>query len=93
MEDHLVSPSRVSHRHDVGLAVRDDGDVRHEAGIEDGVGDLVDLAEERSLIAADEREMIHSVFELGDTIVREVMVPRTRRLCGATTGLTGCPCG
>jgi CBS domain containing-hemolysin-like protein len=25
----------------------------------------------------DEREMIHSVFELGDTIVREVMVPRT----------------
>lgn len=39
--------------------------------------DLVDLAEERSLIAADEREMIHSVFELGDTIAREVMVPRT----------------
>ena len=24
-----------------------------------------------------EREMIHSVFELGDTIAREVMVPRT----------------
>src|SRR6202044_1029740 len=24
-----------------------------------------------------ERDMIHSVFELGDTIVREVMVPRT----------------
>src|ERR671914_489158 len=39
--------------------------------------DLVDLAEQRSLIEPDEREMIHSVFELGDTIVREVMVPRT----------------
>jgi CBS domain containing-hemolysin-like protein len=39
--------------------------------------DLVDLAEERSLIAADEREMIHSVFELGETLAREVMVPRT----------------
>ncbi|MFZ0323729.1 MAG: hemolysin family protein [Actinomycetes bacterium] len=39
--------------------------------------DLVDLAEERSLIADDERQMIHSVFELGDTIAREVMVPRT----------------
>jgi CBS domain containing-hemolysin-like protein len=39
--------------------------------------DLVDLAEQRRLIEPDEREMIHSVFELGDTIVREVMVPRT----------------
>ncbi|MBO2446551.1 HlyC/CorC family transporter [Actinomadura barringtoniae] len=39
--------------------------------------DLVDLAEQRSMIEPDEREMIHSVFELGDTIVREVMVPRT----------------
>ena len=39
--------------------------------------DLVDLAEERQVIAADERQMIHSVFELGDTIAREVMVPRT----------------
>jgi magnesium and cobalt exporter, CNNM family len=39
--------------------------------------DLVDLAEERSLIEDDERQMIHSVFELGETIAREVMVPRT----------------
>jgi CBS domain containing-hemolysin-like protein len=39
--------------------------------------DLVDLAEERSLIEADERQMIHSVFELGETLAREVMVPRT----------------
>ena len=39
--------------------------------------DLVDLAEERALIEDEERQMIHSVFELGDTIVREVMVPRT----------------
>jgi CBS domain containing-hemolysin-like protein len=39
--------------------------------------DLVDLAEQRQLIEPDEREMIHSVFELGDTLVREVMVPRT----------------
>lgn len=39
--------------------------------------DLVDMAEARDLIEAEEREMIHSVFELGDTIVKEVMVPRT----------------
>ncbi len=39
--------------------------------------ELVDLAEANRLIESDERAMIHSVFELGDTIVREVMVPRT----------------
>lgn len=39
--------------------------------------DLVDLAEEHSLIEDEERQMIHSVFELSDTIAREVMVPRT----------------
>jgi CBS domain containing-hemolysin-like protein len=38
---------------------------------------LVDLLEERRVIEPGEREMIHSVFEFGDTIVREVMVPRT----------------
>ncbi|WP_353387305.1 hemolysin family protein [Thermobispora bispora] len=39
--------------------------------------DLVDLAEKGRVIEPGEREMIHSVFELGDTLVREVMVPRT----------------
>jgi CBS domain containing-hemolysin-like protein len=39
--------------------------------------EMVDLAEKSSLIESDERAMIHSVFELGDTTVREVMVPRT----------------
>ena len=39
--------------------------------------ELVDLAEERKVIESGERQMIHSVFELGDTLVREVMVPRT----------------
>ena len=38
---------------------------------------MVDLAEASKVIESDERQMIHSVFELGNTIVREVMVPRT----------------
>jgi CBS domain containing-hemolysin-like protein len=38
--------------------------------------DLVDLAEENEVIQPAERDMIASVFELGDTLVREVMVPR-----------------
>ncbi|HQG17551.1 MAG TPA: hemolysin family protein, partial [Ornithinibacter sp.] len=39
--------------------------------------DLVDMARDHALIEAEEREMLHSVFELGDTLAREVMVPRT----------------
>jgi CBS domain containing-hemolysin-like protein len=39
--------------------------------------ELVDMAEERGVVEHDERQMIQSVFELGDTIAREVMVPRT----------------
>ncbi len=39
--------------------------------------ELVDLAEASEVIESGERRMIHSVFDLGDTIVREVMVPRT----------------
>jgi len=39
--------------------------------------DLVDQAHERGLVESGEHEMIHSVFELGDTLVRELMVPRT----------------
>ncbi len=39
--------------------------------------DLVELAEERRVIQSDERQMIHSVFDLSSTLAREVMVPRT----------------
>jgi CBS domain containing-hemolysin-like protein len=39
--------------------------------------ELVDLAEASDVIEDDERQMIHSVFELGGTVARELMVPRT----------------
>jgi CBS domain containing-hemolysin-like protein len=55
------------------------GHVARDAGFtsEAELRDLVDLAEERKVIESGEREMIHSVFELGETLAREVMVPRT----------------
>ena len=46
-------------------------------GTEAELRELVDLFEARGVVEHGEREMIHSVFELGDTIAREVMVPRT----------------
>jgi CBS domain containing-hemolysin-like protein len=39
--------------------------------------ELVDMAEQRGVVESEERQMIQSVFDLGDTIAREVMVPRT----------------
>ncbi len=50
---------------------------RDGSGSEEDLRGLVDLLEQRQIIEPGERAMIHSVFELGDTIVREVMVPRT----------------
>ncbi len=50
-----------------------DGPFQSEAELRD----LLDIAGDSAVIENDEREMIHSVFELGDTVVREVMVPRT----------------
>jgi CBS domain containing-hemolysin-like protein len=48
-----------------------------EGASEEELRGLVDLLEQRQLIEPGESAMIQSVFELGDTIVREVMVPRT----------------
>lgn len=43
---------------------------------EEEIRHMVDVAEEEEEIEEEERELIHSVFEFGDTVVREVMVPR-----------------
>jgi magnesium and cobalt exporter, CNNM family len=61
----------------LGRARRSGGHGRSPAESQEDLRGLVDLLEQRQVIEPAEREMIHSVFELGDTIVREVMVPRT----------------
>ena len=38
---------------------------------------MVDEAAEAEVLEEDDRELIHSIFEWGDTVVREVMMPRT----------------
>jgi len=38
---------------------------------------MVDEATELDVLEEDDRELIHSIFEFSDTVVREVMVPRT----------------
>jgi putative hemolysin len=43
---------------------------------EDDIRALVNVGAEQRVIEEEERELIHSVMEFGDTIVREVMKPR-----------------
>ena len=43
--------------------------------------DIIQESEEEGLINEDEGDMLHSIFEFGDTIVREIMVPRTDMVC------------
>jgi CBS domain containing-hemolysin-like protein len=38
---------------------------------------MVDEATEMDVLEEDDRELIHSIFEFNDTVVREVMIPRT----------------
>jgi putative hemolysin len=42
---------------------------------------LVDVGASEGVVEREEREMIHKVFELEDTLVRSVMVPRTDMFC------------
>ncbi len=43
---------------------------------EDELRLLVEQSEEHGVIDSDEKEMIHSIFDFGDTLAREVMTPR-----------------
>ena len=44
---------------------------------EEELRDVVDQASARGFVEESEREMIQSVFDLGETLIRELMVPRT----------------
>jgi putative hemolysin len=43
---------------------------------EEEIKTLVDAGEEGGAIEVEEKEMIYSIFQLGDTLAREVMIPR-----------------
>ena len=43
---------------------------------EEEIRAMAEVASEEDTIEEEEKELIHSIFEFGDTVVREVMVPR-----------------
>ncbi|HEY5258676.1 MAG TPA: hemolysin family protein [Candidatus Baltobacteraceae bacterium] len=59
----ILRPFGIKHAHQIFVT-------------EDDIRTLVNVGAEQRVIEEEEREMIHSVIEFGDTIVREVMSPR-----------------
>jgi putative hemolysin len=52
---------------------------------EDDIKTLVNVGVEQNVLEEGERELIHSIIEFGDTIVREVMTPRTDMIAVSAT--------
>jgi putative hemolysin len=52
---------------------------------EDDIKTLVNVGVEQNVLEEGERELIHSIIEFGDTIVREVMTPRPDMIAVAAT--------
>ncbi len=74
-EDH---PSRLIDQ--VRSLFRKKPDTPPESVLERDFQELIDQGEEQGLLTPEQGDMIQSIFEFKDTVVREVMVPRTEML-------------
>lgn len=58
---------------------------RHQAAItEDELRTMVDVSHEEGVIESDEHELINNVFEFGDSLAKDVMIPRIDMVCIAS---------
>ena len=76
----LLAAARAHHAWFIGIAnvVLPGKGLRHGPFVtEEEILTMADVAAEEAAIETEERELIHSIFEFGDTVVREVMLPRT----------------
>jgi putative hemolysin len=79
----VVTPVRVALGGLTALTVRlvGRGTETQATLTEEELRTLVDVGASEGVVERGEREMIHKVFELEDTLVRSVMVPRTDMFC------------
>ena len=60
----------------IGAGRRGPGGMHHSYITDSELMAMADVAHEEDVIETDERAFIHSIIDFGDTVVREVMVPR-----------------
>jgi CBS domain containing-hemolysin-like protein len=78
----LLAPVRVALGGLTTLTLRLVGGREAQAELsEEELRTLVDVGASEGVVEREEREMIHKVFELEDTLVRSIMVPRTDMFC------------
>jgi putative hemolysin len=79
----ILAPARAALAGLTALMVRIVSRGRMEQAMlsEEELRTLVDVGASEGVVEREEREMIHKVFELEDTQVRSVMVPRTDMVC------------
>ncbi|HET7876904.1 MAG TPA: hemolysin family protein [Methylomirabilota bacterium] len=80
----LLAPGRIALGAFAALTLRLVGSERRQGEpeiSEEELRTLVDVGTREGVVERTEREMIHRVFELEDTLVREVMVPRPDMFC------------
>jgi putative hemolysin len=65
----LMLPLAISRR-------KGDNDEPVSSVTEEELKSMVDAGHEGGVLETEERQMIYSIFELGDTLVREIMLPR-----------------
>ncbi len=75
MASRLFDPIVESIRGRLPQSAQTEAEARAE--VADDLREMVDQVGETEGLEEDEREMLRSVFELGHTLVREIMVPRT----------------
>jgi len=54
---------------------------RPQANSEEDLQDFIDASEQQGIIDEGEGEMLQSILELDETILREIMIPRTAMVC------------
>jgi len=54
---------------------------RPQANSEEDLQNLIDASEQQGIIDEEEGDMLQSILELDETVVREIMVPRTNMVC------------
>ncbi len=58
------------------LAQGQDDETNPNAVTEDELKSMVDVSQQEGVLEQGERKMIYSIFRLGDTLAREIMIPR-----------------
>jgi hemolysin (HlyC) family protein len=54
---------------------------RPQANSEEELQELIDASEQQGIIDEEEGDMLQSILELDETILREIMIPRTAMIC------------